>query len=97
MTLFVPLLSVVSLDPVVGAISAGNAIVLKPSEMAPASSSLLAKLVADYLDSSCIKVVEGAVPETSALLEQKWDKILYTGPLLIYNHLPSPLTESFMS
>ncbi|MBA0837235.1 hypothetical protein Goarm_009410, partial [Gossypium armourianum] len=68
-----------SLDPVVGAISAGNAIVLKPSEMAPASSSLIAKLVADYLDSSCIKVVEGAVPETSALLEQKWDKILYTG------------------
>ncbi|TYI82893.1 hypothetical protein E1A91_D05G253200v1 [Gossypium mustelinum] len=67
-----------SLDPVVGAISAGNAIVLKPSEMAPASSSLIAKLVADYLDSSCIKVVEGAVPETSALLEQKWDKILYT-------------------
>ncbi|XWS21646.1 hypothetical protein CRYUN_Cryun30bG0072200 [Craigia yunnanensis] len=68
-----------SLDPVVGAIAAGNAIVLKPSEIAPATSSLLAKLVADYLDSSCIKVVEGAVPETSALLEQKWDKILYTG------------------
>ncbi|XVE60304.1 hypothetical protein DITRI_Ditri05aG0118100 [Diplodiscus trichospermus] len=68
-----------SLDPVVGAIAAGNAIVLKPSEIAPAMSSLLAKLVADYLDSSCIKVVEGAVPETSALLEQKWDKIFYTG------------------
>ncbi|XWS25117.1 hypothetical protein CRYUN_Cryun27aG0043100 [Craigia yunnanensis] len=68
-----------SLDPVVGAIAAGNALVLKPSEIAPATSSLLAKLVANYLDSSCIKVVEGAVPETSALLEQKWDKILYTG------------------
>ncbi|XVF64534.1 hypothetical protein PTKIN_Ptkin09bG0176600 [Pterospermum kingtungense] len=68
-----------SLDPVVGAIAAGNAIVLKPSEIAPATASLLAKLVVDYLDSSCIKVVEGAVPETSALLEQKWDKILYTG------------------
>ncbi|KAK8692213.1 hypothetical protein V6N13_075687 [Hibiscus sabdariffa] len=68
-----------SLDPVVGAIAAGNAIVLKPSEIAPASSSLLAKLVADYMDGSCIKVVEGAVPETSALLEQKWDKIFYTG------------------
>ncbi|XVF39300.1 hypothetical protein PTKIN_Ptkin01aG0023700 [Pterospermum kingtungense] len=68
-----------SLDPVIGAIAAGNAIVLKPSEIAPASASLLAKLVATYLDSSCIKVVEGAVPETSALLEQKWDKIFYTG------------------
>ncbi|XP_021285452.1 aldehyde dehydrogenase family 3 member H1 [Herrania umbratica] len=68
-----------SLDPVVGAIAAGNAIVLKPSEIAPATASLLAKLVANYLDSSCIKVVEGAVSETSALLEQKWDKIFYTG------------------
>ncbi|PPD68876.1 hypothetical protein GOBAR_DD34246 [Gossypium barbadense] len=68
-----------SLDPVIGAIAAGNAIVLKPSEISPATASLLAKLVANYMDSSCIKVVEGAVPETTALLEQKWDKIMYTG------------------
>ncbi|KAL6284823.1 hypothetical protein ACE6H2_015752 [Prunus campanulata] len=68
-----------SLDPVIGAISAGNAVVLKPSEIAPATSSLLAKLVEEYLDNSAVKVVEGAVPETTALLEQKWDKILYTG------------------
>ncbi|TXG53001.1 hypothetical protein EZV62_022170 [Acer yangbiense] len=70
---------VLSLDPVVGAIAAGNAVVLKPSEIAPASSSLLAKLVGEYMDSSSIRVVEGAVTETSALLEQKWDKIFYTG------------------
>ncbi|KAG4963263.1 hypothetical protein JHK82_039937 [Glycine max] len=67
-----------SLDPVIGAIAAGNAVVLKPSEIAPATSSLLAKLLGDYLDNSCIKVVEGAVDETSALLQQKWDKIFYT-------------------
>ncbi|KAL5776905.1 hypothetical protein ACOSP7_009831 [Xanthoceras sorbifolium] len=68
-----------SLDPVVGAIAAGNALVLKPSEIAPATSSLLAKLVGEYMDFSSIRVVEGAVTETSALLEQKWDKIFYTG------------------
>ncbi|KAI8531354.1 hypothetical protein RHMOL_Rhmol11G0130000 [Rhododendron molle] len=68
-----------SIDPVIGAIAAGNAVVLKPSEIAPASSSLLAKLFGEYLDSSAVKVVEGAVPEASALLEQKWDKIFYTG------------------
>lgn len=68
-----------SMDPVIGAISAGNAVVLKPSEIAPATSSLLAKLLTDYLDNSAIRVVEGAIPETTALLEQKWDKILYTG------------------
>ncbi|MBA0597366.1 hypothetical protein Gorai_007173, partial [Gossypium raimondii] len=50
-----------SLDPFIGAIAAGNAIVLKPSEISPATASLLAKLVANYMDSSCIKVVEGAV------------------------------------
>ncbi|GFS40113.1 aldehyde dehydrogenase 3H1 [Actinidia rufa] len=68
-----------SLDPVIGAIAAGNAVVLKPSEIAPATSSLLAKLLGEYMDSSAVKVIEGAVPETSALLEQKWDKIFYTG------------------
>ncbi|KAK7399346.1 hypothetical protein VNO78_10528 [Psophocarpus tetragonolobus] len=68
-----------SMDPVIGAISAGNAVVLKPSEIAPATSSLLVNLIQQYLDSSAIRVVEGAVPETTALLEQKWDKILYTG------------------
>ncbi|KAF8023658.1 hypothetical protein BT93_F0989 [Corymbia citriodora subsp. variegata] len=68
-----------SLDPVVGAIAAGNAVVLKPSEIAPATSALLAKLLGEYMDNSSIRVVEGAVAETTALLEQKWDKIFYTG------------------
>ncbi|KAK6787001.1 hypothetical protein RDI58_015526 [Solanum bulbocastanum] len=68
-----------SLDPVIGAIAAGNAVVLKPSEIAPATSSVLAKLLGQYMDVSSIRVVEGAVPETTALLEQKWDKIFYTG------------------
>lgn len=74
--IFVPVLS---LDPVIGAIAAGNAVVLKPSEIALATSSLLAKLLEDYVDNSAVRVVEGAVAETSALLEQKWDKIFYTG------------------
>ena len=68
-----------SLDPAIGAIAAGNAVVLKPSELCPATSSLIAKLVGKYLDSSCVRVVEGAVAETSVLLEQKWDKIFFTG------------------
>lgn len=71
--------AVLSIDPVIGAIAAGNAVVLKPSEIAPATSSLLSELFEEYLDSSAVRVVEGAVPETAALLEQKWDKIFYTG------------------
>ena len=61
------------------AISAGNCVVLKPSELAPATSEVTARLVPKYLDSECIKVVEGAVAETTALLELPWDHILYTG------------------
>ncbi|XVF58860.1 hypothetical protein PTKIN_Ptkin07bG0100000 [Pterospermum kingtungense] len=68
-----------SLDPVIGAIAAGNAVVLKPSEIAPATSSLLARLLGEYMDKSAIRVVEGAIAETSTLLEVKWDKIFFTG------------------
>jgi aldehyde dehydrogenase (NAD+) len=70
---------VLSLDPVIGAIAAGNAVVLKPSEVSPTTSSLLAELLPRYVDNTCIKVIEGGVPKTTALLEQKWDKIFYTG------------------
>ncbi|WZZ20594.1 hypothetical protein YC2023_121981 [Brassica napus] len=49
------------------------------SELAPASSSLLAKLLEQYLDPCAVRVVEGAVTETTLLLEQKWNKIFYTG------------------
>lgn len=77
---FILLLFVVlSVEPVIGAISAGNAVVLKPSEIAPATSSLLAKLFSEYLDETTIRVVQGGVPETTALLDQKWDKIFFTG------------------
>ena len=61
------------------AISAGNCVVIKPPELAPATSALLATMVPEYLDSDCIKVIEGAVPETTALLDQPFDHILYTG------------------
>lgn len=67
------------LQPLIGAVAAGNAAVLKPSELSPHSSTLLARLVPKYLDTSAIKVVEGAVSETTALLNQRWDLIFFTG------------------
>lgn len=75
-----------SLEPVIAAISAGNAVVLKPSEVAPASSSVMSKLIGQYMDVSAVKVVEGGIPETNALLEQKWDKIFYTGTFETNKH-----------
>ena len=68
-----------SLAATSAAIAAGNCVVIKPSEMAPACSALLARLVPEYLDPDCVRVVEGAVAETTALLELPFDHILYTG------------------
>ncbi len=68
-----------ALSPLVGAISAGNAAVVKPSEFAPRTSAALALLVPEYLDRRAIAVIEGGVPETTELLEQRFDHIFYTG------------------
>ncbi|MGE0707463.1 MAG: aldehyde dehydrogenase family protein [Planctomycetota bacterium] len=67
------------LAPLIGAIAAGNCAVLKPSELAPHSSALLGELVPQYLDPAAVRVVEGGVPETTALLEQRFDLIFFTG------------------
>jgi aldehyde dehydrogenase (NAD+) len=67
------------LAPLAAALAAGNAVVLKPSEVAPHSSRAVARLVPRYLDPEAVAVVEGGVPETTALLEEQWDHILYTG------------------
>ena len=68
-----------SIAPLVGALAAGNCAVLKPSELAPATAGVLARLLPQYVDPECVKVVQGAVPETSVLLEQRFDHIFYTG------------------
>ena len=52
---------------------------LKPSEVAPHTSALIAKYLPRYVDPTCIEVVEGGVPETTKLLEQRFDHIFYTG------------------
>lgn len=67
------------LAPVAGALAAGNTVVAKPSELAPATSAALARLLPEYLDSDTVTVVEGGVPETTALLAERFDHIFYTG------------------
>ncbi|MEV3931902.1 aldehyde dehydrogenase family protein [Streptomyces sp. NPDC049944] len=67
------------LAPVAGALAAGNTVVAKPSELAPATSAALARLLPEYLDGDTVTVVEGGVPETTALLAERFDHIFYTG------------------
>lgn len=68
-----------SLGPLVGAVAAGNCAVLKPSELAPASSAVIARLVPQYLDGAAVRVVEGDAQTTQDLLAQGFDHALFTG------------------
>ncbi len=68
-----------TLGPAVGAIAAGNTMVLKPSEVAPASSALMAELVSRYLDKDAIAVIEGDGAVSQELIEQGFDHLLFTG------------------
>ncbi len=65
--------------PMATALAAGNAVVAKPSELAPATSALMARLVPKYLDERAVAIVEGGPEETTSLLAERWDHILYTG------------------
>ncbi len=66
-------------EPLAAALAAGNAVVLKPSEIAPATSAALAELIPRYLDSEAIAVVEGDARVASELLAQRYDHIFFTG------------------
>lgn len=68
-----------TLGPVIGAIAAGNTVVIKPSENAPRSAAVIQKVCEAALDPSCYAVIQGGVPETQALLAERWDKIFFTG------------------
>lgn len=68
-----------AIAPMVGALAAGNCVVLKPSELTPAISAVMARRVPEYLDPGAVAVVEGSVAEATDLLEQRWDHIFYTG------------------
>lgn len=68
-----------TLAPLVGAIAGGNCAILKPSELAPATSSVIANMIAKHFDPAFITVVEGGIRETQALLDKKLDYIFFTG------------------
>ena len=65
--------------PLAAALAAGNAVLGKPSELAPATSSTLASLIPRYLDPAAVSIVEGAAEETQALLGEAFDHIFFTG------------------
>jgi aldehyde dehydrogenase (NAD+) len=67
-----------TLGPLVAAIAGGNTAVIKPSEVSEACAAQTAEMIPKYLDPEAFAVAQG-VPETTALLAQKWDLIFFTG------------------
>jgi len=72
-----------SLAPVVGAISAGNAVFVKPSELSSQTEKTIAKLMPRYMDKELVKVVTGGIPETTELLKLQFDFIFFTGSPMV--------------
>ena len=68
-----------TLDPLIDAIAAGNTVILKPSAYSPACSDLLAKLIHRYFPAKYLTVITGGRSENTALLEQHFDYIFFTG------------------
>lgn len=72
-----------SFAPAIAAIAAGNTVILKPSELPANTSKLMAEMVNSNFAPEFFKVVEGGVTETQQLLEQRFDKIFFTGSVAV--------------
>ena len=68
-----------TLEPLIGAIAAGNCCVIKPSAYAPATSSVLTRMLSEAYEEGYVAAVEGGRRENEHLLEQKFDYIFFTG------------------
>lgn len=68
-----------SIEPAIGAIAAGNTVIIKPSAYAPHVSSVIKKMIDESCDQKYVAVVEGGRTENTQLLEQRFDYIFFTG------------------
>lgn len=68
-----------AIAPLIGAIAAGNTVVLKPSELTPNTSELILRIVSRVFEEGHVSVVEGGVSVSQELLRQRWDYIFFTG------------------
>uniref|UniRef100_A0A161N9E2 Aldehyde dehydrogenase n=1 Tax=Triatoma infestans TaxID=30076 RepID=A0A161N9E2_TRIIF len=69
----------ITLMPTIGAIAAGNCVVMKPSELAPVTAATLKEMIPKYLDQECYPIILGGPKEATELLQEKFDHIMYTG------------------
>lgn len=70
-------------SPLIAAVAAGNQVVLKPSELTPNTSKIIAKIIQKTFHENHVEVVEGGVDVTQKLLAQRWDYIFFTGSVAV--------------
>ena len=71
------------MSPLVGAISAGNTAVIKPSELAPATAKVIENIISNIFKKEYVAVVQGGVEVNKALLDEKFDYIFFTGSIAV--------------
>ena len=84
-----------SLVPIIDAITAGNSVLLKPSEISSNTSKVLADLIKSSFDNGMVEVVEGGKEECTYLLEQDFDYIFYTGSTRVGKIVMQKASENF--
>lgn len=81
------------IEPLIGAISAGNTIILKPSEMVPSVSKVIKEMITDAFDDNYISVIEGDVDTTIELLKHPFDYIFFTGSTTVGKEIMKAAAE----
>lgn len=69
--------------PLIAAIAAGNQVVVKPSELTPNTSKIIAKIIAQTFDKNHVECIEGGTEVAQDLLTQRWDYIFFTGSVAV--------------
>ena len=68
-----------AMSPLIAAISAGNVVILKPSEYTPKTAAVIEKIIAGTFEKEHVTVIQGGIETNKKLLAQRWDKIFFTG------------------
>jgi len=72
-----------ALCPAIAAIASGNQVVIKPSELTPNTSKIIAKIISETFDTNHVEVIEGGIDVSEKLLSQRWDYIFFTGSVAV--------------
>lgn len=72
-----------ALAPLIAAVAAGNQVTVKPSELTPNTSAIIAKIIAEAFDKDHVECVEGGMETSKELLAQRWDYIFFTGSVSV--------------